>query len=224
MTQDPLSETAADAPRGPDDAAGWLKRLQRFTLMALVVLLVLLGGLIVFASYKLSGLLGEIRTQQRTMENNNAVIKSQEAAIASQNSTIAKQKDAINAVLSTQEYRPGWRDANVNAGGGTALKARVYIQIGDAAQRARAQEVSRQLEARGYVVPGIENISGKAKAPPVSQLRFYGADDAARKDVDDIVGFFQGIGVALKTVQLPASGGVRPRHYEIWFGDDFRAY
>jgi hypothetical protein len=101
------------------------------------------------------------------------------------------------------------------------IAARVYIQIGDEDQRARASEVVRLLQKRGYIVPGIENVGSKARIPNRSELRYYQTDSVGEADVNDIVIALREIGIAVQTPPAITSGNVRPRHYELWFGKDF---
>ncbi|MGH9931077.1 MAG: hypothetical protein ACREA9_17855 [Pyrinomonadaceae bacterium] len=107
------------------------------------------------------------------------------------------------------------------------IPARIYIQIGREDQRKRAGDVARKLQAQGFVVPGLEQKKGqgvenvRGLSPRVSQIRYYQANEVSQKDLNDIVGLLRGMGIELKQVQLPASKLVRPRHYEIWFGEDF---
>ncbi len=102
------------------------------------------------------------------------------------------------------------------------IPPRVYIQITREEQRARAGAVARCLQAGGYVVPGIENVARKASPQGVSDVRYYQGNEAAEGDVEGIRAMLlKDFGVSLKTVQLPAAGAIRPRHYELWLGDDF---
>lgn len=54
----------------------------------------------------------------------------------------------------------------------------VYLQIALEAQRPLARQVARQLQAAGYLVPGIEN-TGEARAPSQTALRIQGGSDPA---------------------------------------------
>ncbi|HEX8503422.1 MAG TPA: LytR C-terminal domain-containing protein [Pyrinomonadaceae bacterium] len=117
--------------------------------------------------------------------------------------------------------------AQADAGGGQQAAAqvppRVYVQIVNAGQRARAGEVVRKLQAAGFLVPGVENVERRGIRQSGSDVRFYGDAQAAQPDVENIRAVLGGFGVNLKTVALAASGAVRPRHYELWLGDDFAA-
>lgn len=71
-------------------------------------------------------------------------------------------------------------------------------------------------------MPGIENVQGKARPQAISDVRYYQADEARGKDVEKISDvLLKDFGVKLKPISLPPSSKARPRHYEIWFGDDF---
>jgi hypothetical protein len=99
------------------------------------------------------------------------------------------------------------------------LPARIYMQIAREDQRKRAAAIARNLQAAGYIVPGIENV--RDKAPPTSQLRYCDGDSFLPADLDGITKAFEGISVSVTRQRLPRCGNVRPRHYEIWLGERF---
>lgn len=101
------------------------------------------------------------------------------------------------------------------------LLPRIYVHIIDETQRDRAKQIASQLQKRGYLVPGIENVSKKVSALPNTQLRYFSKSDQEVKDVNDIAGFLQGANVKVSRQYIGKSGSIRPRHYEIWFGLDF---
>lgn len=107
------------------------------------------------------------------------------------------------------------------------IPPRIYLQVGREDQRRRASDIAQQLQDKGYVVPGLEQKRGggvenvRGRNPHDSEIRFYQNDETSQKDVNDIVNAVQAMGIKLKPTQLPPSRNVRPRHYEIWFGDDF---
>ena len=100
----------------------------------------------------------------------------------------------------------------------TGIKARVYFHIDDESQRSRAREIELKLEKAGFVVPGIELRAGQC--PKLTELRFFrkAESDEGRK----IVAFLQSIGIQARLADLSEryekARGIRPRHYELWFG------
>lgn len=56
-----------------------------------------------------------------------------------------------------------------------APRPMVYLQIADEAQRPLALQISRQLSAAGYAVPGIENVG--RRAPSNTELRVQGSSN-----------------------------------------------
>jgi hypothetical protein len=84
--------------------------------------------------------------------------------------------------------------------------------------RRLAAALLSRLQAKGYIVPGIENVEGKA--PSTSQLR-YCPTDKFEEDLADITKTLESIKISVGTQRLPACGNVRPRLYELWFGEKF---
>ena len=88
-------------------------------------------------------------------------------------------------------------------------------------QRRGARAIAAKLKENGYLVPGIENVEKKTrKQQTSSDLRYFHDDEVSQKDVDDIAGVLRGAGVAVSRTPRTDSD-VRPRQYEIWFGEDF---
>jgi hypothetical protein len=127
-------------------------------------------------------------------------------------------RDAVEGSITQSAEQGGQRPESA-----AQIPARVYIQIMNGGQRARANEVARKLQAEGFLVPGVENMERKGHRQAASDVRFYGDAPAAQQDVEHIRAVLGGLGVKLKTIALAASGGVRPRHYELWLGEDFAA-
>ena len=96
------------------------------------------------------------------------------------------------------------------------VRPTVYIHIRSEEARKSARTVAEQLEARGYVVPGIERLVNVG--PNSSQLRFFRESDKqeARQILDALESL--GLGVGLEhTRGYETSDAIRPRHYELWF-------
>jgi len=210
---------------------GKLELVQRWSQYAAVLVLVIFVVLFVAGSIMLNNLFTRISRGQETLDKqteqikaNDLKIKSQEEKINIRDTTIqalvdpnakpldAKQADQVKQIV----------ESNIDQSGSEKkIAARIYIQIGDEDQRARATEVVRLLQKRGYIVPGIENVGSKARIPARSQLRYYQTDSVAEADIKDIVSTLRGIGIDIQTPAPITSSNVRARHYELWFGKDF---
>ena len=103
-----------------------------------------------------------------------------------------------------------------------SLPPRVYFQLANESQRPRADKLATALRGMGFTVPAYEIVGNKA--PNSGQLRWYkpaNNDDlpATTGNVDKI---FQKItaldGPNWRTFSFPSSSGVRPNHFELWFG------
>jgi hypothetical protein len=226
---------------------GRLERLQRLLQYGAALVLLVFVALIALAWTELSDL------NRRRDKARDALTKAEQELAAVNKELTLKQtaltaSQKANNVLSqyagayadqhpdkAEEVKDALREAvegsipQASGAGGQQQQAaaqvppRVYIQIMRAGQRARAAEVSRKLQAQGFLVPGVENMERKGQRQANSDVRFYGNDPAAAPDVENIRAILGGFGVKLKTIALNASGAVRPRHYELWLGDDFAA-
>jgi hypothetical protein len=98
-----------------------------------------------------------------------------------------------------------------------ALAPRVYIHITDNAQRSRAEQIGRQISsALSLAVPGVQRVS---KGPSVTELRYF--NGASKSEADAIASYITGLGVQTQAKYIPgyeSSTLIRPRHYELWFG------
>lgn len=103
----------------------------------------------------------------------------------------------------------------------TQLAPRVYIQIANKEQRARAERIAGALRSIGFTVPGYEEVG--ERAPKRNQLRYYqSVDDAeSASTTENLDKALQKIkatdGPNWTTVRLQPSRSVRPGHFEIWF-------
>jgi uncharacterized protein YoxC len=99
---------------------------------------------------------------------------------------------------------------------------RIYIQIRDESQRARAKLIASRLQQNGFIVPGIENVGEKASGNSV--LKYFHKNDEEAGDAKKIAEILQGEKIAADPKYTPGfddSSKIRPRHYELWLGSDF---
>lgn len=98
---------------------------------------------------------------------------------------------------------------------------RVYIHIRNERQRAQAAEVTRALEAAGFVVPGVERLVDVG--PDTSELRYFRRSEAAVADAARAAEVLRGVGLELQPKFVPGyeeSKAIRARHYELWLARD----
>ena len=244
MLEKPSDKTATDdararpslPPVAPDEPhtldLGKLELVQRWSQYAAAVVLVVFVALFVAGSILLNKQIDQIRANDLKIKSQGLEIKANEDKIKTLDKEIATGKTAMKSVvypnanlLDTKQADQvkQFVESSIDQGDGEKkIAARVYIQIGDEAQRARAAEVVRLLQKRGYIVPGIENVGSKARIPDHSQLRYYQSDSIAQADTKDIITTLREVNIPIQLPDAPnTSSNVRPRHYELWFGKDF---
>jgi hypothetical protein len=106
--------------------------------------------------------------------------------------------------------------------GAAQVPPRVYIHVVNAGQRSRAADVAHKLQAKGFLVPGVENMERKGLRLSQSDMRFNPGDEMAATDTANIRDILGGFGVKLREVKL--TDNPRPRQYELWLGDDFAGH
>ncbi|HVF50705.1 MAG TPA: hypothetical protein VNA19_11495 [Pyrinomonadaceae bacterium] len=127
-------------------------------------------------------------------------------------------REAIQAKLARPTPTP--QDAQQNQQQAVQQTAqtppRIYIHIRDEKQRQAARDTSTQLEKRGFVVEGIENVG--ARGPTDTELRCFRQSDVAQ--AKEIVRVLGEVGAKAKWIIVPGfenSKLVRPNQYELWF-------
>lgn len=103
-----------------------------------------------------------------------------------------------------------------------SITPRVYFQLANDNQRARADKLAAALRSIGFTVPAYQTVGGRA--PASGQLRWYrpGKDsdlasttayrDKALQKIREVDG------PAWAPIELRPSSSVRPNHFELWFG------
>jgi hypothetical protein len=93
-----------------------------------------------------------------------------------------------------------------------AFVPHIYIHIRDENQRPAAVQIQKALEAKGFVVPGIETVS---KGPSENEVRFFRKnEDALARSVLSALPIS---GAATKYIGgYEYSQGIRPLHTELW--------
>jgi hypothetical protein len=90
----------------------------------------------------------------------------------------------------------------------------VYLHIAEEGQRDQARLIQAAIEDElGFVVPGIENIAGKAGVPSRARVRYFAESDAkAARLVAEILGKYGFRGATTARLRLRA----KPGTVEVW--------
>jgi hypothetical protein len=162
--------------------------------------------------------------QQRNAANQQRDVaeRAQEEAIRAKEDEVAQRQKAENAleVLKSIDSAAKSTSDSVKAKDFTKLPLRIYIHIRDEQQRQRAKQIEKELEGKGFVVPGIERV---VKGPPKNQLRYFRESEANKAKANEIVEILR----SLKVDAVPAyisgyeySTVIGLGYYEIWFTPD----
>jgi hypothetical protein len=223
-----------------------LDAIQKVSQRVAILSLVVFFALIAFSIYQLYSINRKIAQKADELLKKEAEIKDRESKIAALDQKIAElgqqyktlddlygktvaadPESAKRAAVTEIEANPKTAQATIavieaNPMTARLLPPRVYIQIQDDSQRARAKEIAAKLKAGGFIAPGIENV-GK-NAPDKTELRFFNAGDESSNDINNIASILSGEGIRVKKTLIPGhetSNKIRARHYELWFGADF---
>jgi septal ring factor EnvC (AmiA/AmiB activator) len=201
-----------------------LERIQSFLQYAAVLVLLVFVGLIVVSYFQLRRIRREIAAQQTLLDKRKLEIKELEASLENRRKVISGLQETTLA-LTEDNPKEGARAREAversiaQISDVEQLPARIYMQIAREDQRRRAAAIARALQAEGYIVPGIENV--RDKAPDNSQLRYCGDGKNLPEDLDSIIKALERISVSVTRQPLARCGNVRPRHYEIWLGENY---
>jgi hypothetical protein len=95
------------------------------------------------------------------------------------------------------------------------LPARVYIQIASESQRERGKHIREKLTEEGLLVPGIQNIGGKAEIPKTTDVRYF--NDQDKITAETIAQILRSNGVASASPHPVRGMRAKPGTLEIWF-------
>lgn len=235
MSQEMRPGAANDAPPAPPTKLN-LRRLEsimRLLQYGAAVVLVVFVALIALSWFQLRGIKLDIAAKQGELARIQTELRSTETALREkqeQYKSLDKRFNIVdNALDKLSEDKEGaektqsaLEKAVAENGDKSQLPPRIYIQIAREDQRAKADKLAHGLQAKGYLVPGIENVGDKAT--PTSEVRYCKSDsDHWKKDLDDIAGFLKSSAATLESKQMSDAlcSKVPPRQYEIWFGQDF---
>jgi hypothetical protein len=104
------------------------------------------------------------------------------------------------------------------------VKARVYLHIAGESQRSSAAEIEKALQSAGYVVPGIQNVLGRAYIPDTAEVRYFVYPDA-KSTAEQILTVLQkkGCNDGRSSFVKPSAHDAAistdiTSHFEVWFG------
>ena len=116
-----------------------------------------------------------VRAATAQADNESGVINTLVLLQSAGPTVLRQQRDAIEALL-TRAERNGPQTAELVAKVRAAMNPVVYIQLGGEKQRALADRLRRELQARGFEVPGLEDVSTKnVTVPATPEVRVHGA-------------------------------------------------
>ncbi len=201
-----------------------LEKIQRILQYGALLVLLVFIALIVVSALKLRAINREIDSKQQELTEASATLEQRRREIARLEEITTRLNETVTAIVDpTTRLAPEQAEhveQTIEERVSDNVKqtpARVYIQIAREEQRQRAAEIVHKLQAEGFIVPGIENVGNKS--PSTSELRYFQGKSVAQ-DIEEIRAVFRATGIKLDAKQLTSSSA-HPRHYEIWFGDDF---
>jgi hypothetical protein len=97
----------------------------------------------------------------------------------------------------------------------SSIPARVFVHIASEVQLAKVKDIVLALQDRGFVVPGVENVSGKAELPKNTNVRYFNAED--KPAAEAIAELLREKGVAGAYASNVTRYKVKPGSLEVWF-------
>ena len=95
------------------------------------------------------------------------------------------------------------------------IPVQVFLHIALESQRQKAKDVAAALGQKGFVIPGIENITGKADAPKNTNVRYFNDEDKMAADIIASVLKEKGF-IDANAYRVPQYK-VTPGSVEVWF-------
>ena len=185
-------------------------------LLALLLPVLLGAALIGFSSYAVSVRLAKIKDLDREIAEKEKLIKERDKTIAAQNAQAENLTNGLNRAFVQLDKNPEAKQEVINAltsnQTAAATTPRVFIQIHDEEQRAKAHDVAQALKGSGLIVPGIERRPEKVAFNQVKYFR-QEDNDAAHKAAAIMAGqgFADAKSVFVDGLKAP------PGQLEVWF-------
>ncbi len=109
----------------------------------------------------------------------------------------------------------------IDATSANALPARVYLQVQKDASRELATILQARLKDASLLAPGVEGVN---QVPDKTEIRYFKGGSNTDADLAAITNVLTALGIKdAKLVDLSArypNSPARPRHYEIWLGNN----
>src|SRR5205823_3983339 len=100
---------------------------------------------------------------------------------------------------------------------------RVYVHIREETQRPQAIDDAKRIQTKlgaDYILPGIQRVE---KGPSATELRYFRPSE--EKEAHAIAQALKDSGIDAKVQYITGyeqSTGIRPRHFELWYGPPVR--
>lgn len=186
---------------------------------------------------ELTELRNQAQEQKKQLSQQAAIIESQKSealvqqkkiqALKTEMVSLEKKKQAYQQLFNNFKAPKAQMERAINATLQENPKVaeiipRIYIQIGSESQRAPARALASKLEDAGYIMPGIELVSGFKGQK--SDVRHYSDDQNTKKELQRLIELLNGQGVRPISKYLPQFRNLaqsRPLQFELWLGQDF---
>ncbi|HEY0428464.1 MAG TPA: hypothetical protein VGC76_11845 [Pyrinomonadaceae bacterium] len=174
------------------------------------------------ANANLNNIKTELENKNTELGNKQQSIDAQEAKIKENEKKLHEQDKTLTEALKVLPKKEADKILDKNPDTANSLP-RIYLHIGEEAQRPLAETLQKKLQAAGYIIPGIQNVAGRAVVPTVTQLRYCvgrGQDSDIRVITDLLAK--QGIKLTVHDpLTVPGCANVSsPRSYELWLPND----
>jgi tetratricopeptide (TPR) repeat protein len=155
-----------------------------------------------------------LRTSSEQITNASGVVNTLVLLQSAGPNVLRQHRDEIERLL-TRAERNGPETADLVAKVRAAFNPLVYIQIASDAQQALGQRLTRELQANGFEVPAVDNVSTKAAVPAaVPEVRVQGTSS---RGVAQIIGAMLHR-MAETTPRILSIAKAAPKRdtYEVW--------
>lgn len=126
------------------------------------------------------------------------------------------KKDSAGRAVAQEIKLSGSTSARSEASAAlSTIPVQVFMHIASESQRQKAKDVAAVLRQKGFVVPGIENISGKADPPKKTNVRYFNnEDEKAARAIESVL---QENGFTDTNAFPVPQYKVTPGSLEVWF-------
>jgi len=155
------------------------------------------------------------KTATEQADNESGVINTLVLLQSAGPAALKQNRAAIEALLA-RAAQNGPQSAELAGKVRAAMDPLVYIQIGSEAQRPLVERLRKDLQARGFDAPGIENVTKKNLAIPASvpEVRVLGSSGRGAAQI--VASAMKALGLPTPRI-LPVSRATPPRDtYEVW--------